>query len=101
MTNEEAIEVLKINYPKKCYIFFCEALDMAIEALSQSKKEILTDTEKRIFLSAMGRERRVCEQLEKESAHIPADRKIPLIPIVDEIERKVKTVLWRENNGSH
>lgn len=22
MTNEEAIEVLKINYPKKCYIFF-------------------------------------------------------------------------------
>jgi hypothetical protein len=49
----------------------------------------------------MGRERRVCEQLEKESAHIPADRKIPLIPIVDEIERKVKTVLWRENNRSH
>ena len=67
---------------------------MAIEALSQSKKETLTDTEKRIFLSAMGRERRVCEQLEKESAHIPADRKIPLVPVVDEIERKVKTVLW-------
>lgn len=94
MTREEAVEVLKINYPKKCYIFFCEALDMAIEALSQSEKEVLTDTEKRIFSAAMSRERRICEQVEKECAHIPADRKMPLVPVVDEIERKVRTTLW-------
>lgn len=34
MTNSEAIEVLKVNYPDPCYIFLREAVDTAIRALS-------------------------------------------------------------------
>ena len=33
MTNQEAIEVLRANWPDKCYSELCEALSKAIEAL--------------------------------------------------------------------
>lgn len=35
MTNEEAIDVLKHNYPSMCFTDLCEAVDIAIEALSE------------------------------------------------------------------
>ena len=35
MTREEAIEVLRANYPDACYSLLREAVDMAIEALEQ------------------------------------------------------------------
>ena len=35
MTKEEAIEVLKANYPSKCFEQLREAVDMAIRALKQ------------------------------------------------------------------
>ena len=35
MTREEAIDVLKHNYPSSCYEDLCKAVDMAIEALEQ------------------------------------------------------------------
>lgn len=35
MTREEAIEVLKANYPSRCFEQLCEAVDMAIKALEQ------------------------------------------------------------------
>ena len=38
MTREEAIEVLKLNYPSVCFTDLCEAVDMAIEALSKMEK---------------------------------------------------------------
>ena len=34
MTNEEAIDVLRHNYPSACYEDLCEAVDIAIKALS-------------------------------------------------------------------
>lgn len=34
MTKEEAIDVLKHNYPSSCYTDLCEAVDIAIQALS-------------------------------------------------------------------
>jgi hypothetical protein len=49
-----------------------------------------TYDEKCIFLSAIGRERRICQGLDEE----PDIKVKPLVPIVDEIERKVKAVLW-------
>ena len=98
MTREEAVEILKSLMTLKniSFLHFSQrlALGMAIEALSQSEKEVLTDTEKRIFSAAMCRERRICEQVEKEWAHIPSDMGMPLVPVVDEIERKVRTTLW-------
>ena len=51
----------------------------------------LTDIEKRIFLSAIGRERKICEVTDKES---PGE--INLVKVCDSIERKVKDVLWEE-----
>ena len=35
MTREEAIDVLKHNYPSSCYEDLCTAVDMAIKALEQ------------------------------------------------------------------
>lgn len=34
MTREEAIDILKHNYPSACFTDLCEAVDIAIKALS-------------------------------------------------------------------
>lgn len=34
MTREEAIDVLKYNYPSTCFTDLCDAVDIAIKALS-------------------------------------------------------------------
>lgn len=34
MTREDAIDVLKHNYPSACFTDLCEAVEMAIQALS-------------------------------------------------------------------
>lgn len=39
MTNEEAIDVLKKNYPSACFTDLCEAVEIAIKALSAYTKE--------------------------------------------------------------
>ena len=41
MTREEAIEVLQKNYPDSCYTMLREAVDMAIEALTQDPSQDL------------------------------------------------------------
>lgn len=38
MTREEAIDVLKANYPDSCYELLREAVDMAIEALEKEPR---------------------------------------------------------------
>ena len=40
MTKEEAIDVLKKNYPDSCYELLREAVDMAIKALKQPEQKI-------------------------------------------------------------
>lgn len=94
MTREEAISHLEDI--KDEYEYFPddkEALIMAIEALKQP--EILTYAEQCIFLVAMGREKKLCEKLDK---NIDLSSKYSLTFICREIERKVKATLWRENN---
>lgn len=51
----------------------------------------LTDIEKRIFLAAMKRERKICEATDKE-----CNDGTTLVMICDSIKRKVKDVLWEE-----
>lgn len=41
MTNKEAIDVLKANYPDSCYELLREAVDTAIEALKEPKARCL------------------------------------------------------------
>lgn len=57
-----------------------------------TKIEPLTDKEQRIFLAAMGRERKVCKEVDDQYAHEPY--KVLLTKVCSEIERKVKKALW-------
>lgn len=54
--------------------------------------EPLSDEEKRIFLSAMGKERVICKQIDIDKVDDGSIKK--LVPIVNTIECKVKKVLW-------
>ena len=85
-----------------------EAIDMAIEALQRglenvnadscsekpNRSEPLTDKEQRIFLAAMGRERKVCKQVDKEWRDCREPYEDSLVSVCNEIERKVKGALW-------
>jgi len=57
-----------------------------------TKIEPLTDKEQRIFLAAMGRERKVCKEVDDQYTHEPYE--VLLTKVCDEIERKVKGALW-------
>lgn len=54
--------------------------------------EPLTDKEQRIFLAAMGRERKVCKEVDDQYTHEPYE--VLLTKVCSEIERKVKAALW-------
>lgn len=41
MTNDEAIDVLKRNYPSSCFEDLCEAVDIAIKALSTEQQRYM------------------------------------------------------------
>ena len=64
-----------------------EWLDMAIKAL---EIELLTDTEQRIFLKAINREREVCKKVDDE--YSDDDSKVLLVKVCNSIERKVKKI---------
>lgn len=102
MTNEEAINTLKnlksyyndkSEYCEDGYVGFDnednEALDMAIKALDI---ELLTDTEQRIFLTAMRREREVCKAVDDMHAEHTIGSNVTLVEVCDSIERKVKKI---------
>lgn len=55
----------------------------------------LTDTEKRIFLSAMAKEWKLCEEMDKKSS----DSDLKLVPVVDGIVQKVMKGLWKESDA--
>lgn len=99
MTREEAVKILIALWGSDFSACLseeeAEANKMAIEALQEPETATLTYDEKCIFLAAIGRERRICKEMDEE----PELKAKPLVPIVDEIERKVKAVLWGENNG--
>lgn len=103
MTNEQAIEIFKERLDlAERYGYAVElggyddAMRMAIEALRQMTEpkwaEPFTDAEKRIFLSAMARERKVCRKL--YGNYTEEMEGTSLIKTCNEIERKVKDVLW-------
>ena len=97
MTNAEAINKLnslKDYYNDKnedSYVGFDnddnEAIDLAIKAL---EIELLTDTEQRIFLKAINREREVCKKVDDE--YSDDDSKVLLVKVCNSIERKVKKI---------
>jgi len=66
----------------------------AIENLPSAHPEPLTDKEQRIFLAAMGREEKVCKQVDEECRDCREAYGNSLVKTCHEIIRKVKCALW-------
>lgn len=69
----------------------CE-LELFLYNLPSAQSEPLTDKEQRIFLAAIGREEKVCKELDEEYPEEPYEKS--LVRVCREIERKVKKALW-------
>ena len=65
-----------------------------IESLPSAQPEQLTDKEQRIFLAAMGREEKVCKQVDDECRDCREPYEDSLVRVCHEIIRKVKAALW-------
>ena len=63
-----------------------------MNALPSAEPEPLTDKEQRIFLAAMGREEKVCEEVDRNFVREPYEDS--LMSVCREIKRKVKGALW-------
>ena len=63
-----------------------------LENLPSAQPEPLTDKEQRIFLAAMGREEKVCKEVDAEMTREPYEDS--LVRVCHEITRKVKGALW-------
>lgn len=63
-----------------------------LKTLPSVQPEPLTDKEQRIFLAAMGREEKVCEEVDRN--HIREPYEDSLMRVCKEIRRKVKGALW-------
>ena len=63
-------------------------------AFASAQPEPLTDKEQRIFLAAMGREEKVCKQVDEECRDCREPYEDSLVWVCHEIMRKVKKALW-------
>ena len=66
----------------------------AMQDLPSAQPESLTDKEQRIFLAAMGREEKVCKQVDDECRDCREPYEDSLVKTCHEITRKVKGALW-------
>ena len=66
----------------------------ALDKLPSAQPEPLTDKEQRIFLAAMGREEKVCKQVDEECRDCREPYEDSLVRVCHEIARKVKGALW-------
>lgn len=97
MTREEAIKTLRELWRETNDHWYEETYNMAIEALERmpsAQPEPLTDKEQRIFLAAMGREEKVCRQVDDECRDCREPYEDSLVRVCHEIIRKVKATLW-------
>ena len=65
-----------------------------LKKLPSVEPEPLTDKEQRIFLAAMGREEKVCKQVDDECRDCREPYEDSLVRTCHEITRKVKGALW-------
>lgn len=63
-----------------------------LKELPSAQPEPLTDKEQRIFLAAMGREEKVCEEVDRNYVREPYEDS--LMYVCKEIKRKIKGALW-------
>ena len=87
ISRQDAIDALS-QYPFE-KVVNCVSI---IEDLPSAQPEPLTDKEQRIFLAAMGREEKVCKEVDAEMTREPYEDS--LARVCHEITRKVKGALW-------
>ena len=71
-----------------------ECITELINGVPSAQPEQLTDKEQRIFLAAMGREEKVCKQVDEECRDCREAYEDSLVKTCHEIIRKVKGALW-------
>lgn len=86
---QDAIDAIERKAYRHTYIG--QIVDI-INALPSAQPEPLTDKEQRIFLAAMGREEKVCEEVDRNYVREPYEES--LMRVCEEIRRKVKGALW-------
>lgn len=67
-------------------------LERFLHELPSTQPEQLTDKEQRIFLAAMVREEKICEEVDRNYVREPYEDS--LVRVCKEIRRKVKDALW-------
>ena len=91
ISRQAAIDLIMETDP-----FWAEGMTRAIfegiEQLPSAQPEPLTDKEQRIFLAAMEREEKVCEEVDRNYVREPYEDS--LMRVCKEIRRKVKGALW-------
>ena len=71
-----------------------EEVRQSLLTMPSAEPEPLTDREQRIFLAAMGREEKVCKQVDDEWRNCMEPYEDSLVRTCHEIIRKVKSALW-------
>ena len=87
--HEEFDECLVWDESGKCT---ADEVERIIEALPSAQPEPFTDKEQMIFLAAMEREMKICEEMDRNYARKPYEES--LVSVCKKIERKVKGALW-------
>ena len=99
ISRQAAVEALK-NRWKKTRNYegigddIAEECELYLKQLPSAQPEPLTDKEQRIFLAAMGREEKVCKQVDEECRDCREAYEDSLVKTCHEIIRKVKGALW-------
>lgn len=81
-------DILEVDAILKCN----KEIRIALRNMPSTQPEPLTDKEQRIFLAAMSREEKVCEEVDKSLIREPYEDS--LMRVCKEIRRKVKGALW-------
>ena len=98
---DDVVEALKTGFidpddsmvenPAECNSMLEWAIEK-VENMPSAQPEPLTDKEQRIFLAAMGREEKVCKEVDRNYVREPYEDS--LMQVCKEIRRKVKGALW-------
>ena len=83
-----------MTYQDKRLLELNKSITQKIKSVPSAQPEPLTDKEQRIFLAAMGREEKVCKQVDDECRDCMEPYEDSLVRTCHEIMRKVKSALW-------
>lgn len=92
ISRQAAIDAINSYFGFNIEEEYGSAVQEVINGLPSAQPEPLTDKERRIFLAAMWREEKVCEEVDRNYVREPYEDS--LVRVCKEIRRKVKGALW-------